>query len=409
MSIITNGLLGSSRNKVGNIVTYRMKGQDIARSKAAQVSNPRTNAQQSQRVKLANLVALYRVLSAWMDGIAFQSKPQRWSDYNAFVSANIGENRVVLTKQQAAAGYGIVAPYIVTRGSLPTIEINPTTANVFQSNIQVGDGLTIGVDTTIGAFSTAILNNNNGLVQGMQLSLVMVYQLQQGGAYYPMVRYFEVILDINSTELLATRMDVSHLGVSNGALAFVRGETDPITGFTFILSHTVANQTRVSTQRLTLTSTEVYDLFSSAQAQTEAIESYGASLAEPFLVSNYGDGGVNPDVYVLPSIISVAVRDRNPVAVGEYLGSVGTENAYTLTIRTSQALDELPTSVRFTTQDSTVEATSVAFSEGAIVASFAADSVNPSYPIRSVGMTLQSGVVITASFNSDATSGSVTE
>lgn len=410
MAILSVGLLGSSRNKVGNIVTYRMKGQDIARAKATQVSNPRTAAQQAQRVKLANLVAMYRANLSWMDNLAFSTKPQKWSDYNAFVSANIGENRVYLTKAQAAAGFGIVAPYVVSRGSLPSVEFNATTANVWQSNIAVGSDLTIGDNTTIGDLSEAILANNNGLAQGMQLSLIMDYQQQSGGAYFPVVRYYEVILDPNNNEFLSARMDIAHLSVSGGNLAFTRGTNDPIIGFTFVLSHTVANTTRVSTQRLVLTSTEVYDLFTSDAAKAAAIESYGAALENPFLVSDYGQGSSNAGVAMRPDIVSAAINDRAASRVGDALGSINTEEAFTLTLNLSQAPEEAPLSCTFYTYGesaNTATSTSIRVEGNAVVVSFPAEVVNPSYDIRSILLTLADGVIIDAQF--EQTSGDITE
>lgn len=411
MAILSVGLLGSSRNKVGNLVTYRMKGQDIARAKATQVSNPRTSAQQSQRVKLANLVSMYRANLSWMDNLAFSTKPQKWSDYNAFVSANIGENRVYLTKAQAAAGFGIVAPYVVSRGSLPSIEMTPTTANVWQSNVEVGQDFTIDAQTTIGSLSAAILANNNGLVQGMQLSLIMNYQQQSGGSYFPVVRYYEVILDPNSTEALSSRLDITHVGVSGGCLSFTRGQNDPIIGFAFILSHTVANTTRVSTQRLVLTSTEVYDLFTTDAAKAAAVESYGAALDNPFLVSDYGQGGSNPDVSLIPSIVSAAIQGHTQVKVGGYIGSLQGESAFGIDAVISQTIDETPLAMTCGADGNNATATSVQIIDGKIRGSFSGPEWNPSSPIQSVSVTLASGLVLTAQFssiNSD-TGGDVTE
>lgn len=409
MSILLGGLLGSSRNKVGSIVTYRNKGQDVARSLAPSVRNPRTAAQMTQRVKLANLVSLYRINSAWMDGLAFSTKPQTWSDYNAFVSANIGENRVYLTKQQAAAGVCIVSPVTISRGSLPTIEVNATSASVWQTNIGLGSSFSFTTDTTIGQLSTAIIENNNGLVQGMQLSLIMDYQLQQGGSYYAMVRYYEIVLDPNNTELLSSRMDVEHLGVSNDSLAYTRGGNDPIVGFAFILSHTIGNYTRVSTQRLTLTSSDVYNLFVTNEAQTNAIESYGASLEDPFLVSNYGESFINPAVDVQPSIVSAFLNQGSAVEVGEYLGAVNGEGEFSITLQLSSTPEDTPTAMTCGSGNSSVSASSVSIGESGISGSFAGVQWNPASPIEVVTLTLANGVILRATFRDQVSGGDVTE
>lgn len=399
MAIINNGLLGSSRNKVGSLVTYRLKGQDIARAKAAQVSNPRSLAQMQQRVKLANLVGMYRANRAWMDGLAFSTRPLQWSDYNAFVSANIATNRIALTKEQAAAGTTIVAPYIVSRGSLPTIEVNPTTANVWQTNIGVGDLSIDPATTTVGEFSTAILANNNGLQQGMQLSLVMNYQQQSGSAYYATSRYYEVIINPNDTDLLSTRMDLQHVGVSGGNLAYTRGASDPIVGFAFVLSLTQANKTQVSTQRLVLTSTSVYDLFTRQAQQDAATQSYGAQLNDPFLVSNYGQDNISGEVDILPSIVYAILNNGSRVAVGEYLGAVNSEGEFTISIALSQTPNEPPIVASASADGSVANSTGISISQDMIVATFPTTTWNPSSPIERLTVTLSTGEIISATFS----------
>lgn len=399
MAIINNGLLGSSRNKVGNLVTYRMKGQDIARAKAAQVSNPRSLAQMQQRVKLANLVGMYRANRAWMDGLAFSTRPAHWSDYNAFVSANIASNRIALTKEQAAAGTTIVAPYIVSRGSLPTIEVNPTTANVWQTNIGVGDLSIDPATTTVGELSTAILANNNGLQQGMQLSLVMNYQQQSGSSYYATSRYYEVIINPNDTDLLSTRMDLQHVGVSGGNLAYTRGASDPIVGFAFVLSLTQDNKTRVSTQRLVLTSTSVYDLFTRQAQQDAATQSYGAQLNEPFLVSNYGQDNISGEVDILPSIVYAILNNGSRAAVGEYLGAVNSEGEFTISIALSQTPNEPPIVASASADGSVANSTGISISQDMIVATFPTTTWNPSSPIERLTVTLSTGEIISATFS----------
>ena len=119
MSIVKNVWLRGRKKRLGGAVTYMMAGQQITRELAANVKNPRTPAQMKQRVKLASLVNFYRSMRQWAKVGAFSNKKQSWSDYNAFVSANISTTPAYLTKQQAQAGCSVVAPYIISRGVLP--------------------------------------------------------------------------------------------------------------------------------------------------------------------------------------------------------------------------------------------------------------------------------------------------
>lgn len=313
MAILGIGLLGSSRNKVGNIVTYRMKGQDIARAKATQVSNPRTAAQQTQRVKLANLVAMYRANRPWMEKLAFEGKPQKWSTYNAFVSANVQGNEVFLTKTEAAQGCCVVAPYRVSEGSLPSVTIAETTSGTWATNLYCGE--VNPATATIAELTEALLANNNGMAEGMQLSLIVNYQQQNNGVYYANVRYYELILDRTDTRPVSDVLGDTHLALVNGSIGFQAGSSDPVMGFTFVISQTLGGRTKVSTQSLVLTDTTTLNAFTNDTHQAQAVQSYGASNLSPFLASGYQQGS-NADVEQPISILSV----NNKVA-GSYLGS----------------------------------------------------------------------------------------
>ena len=61
MAIVQNPLTGRSKNKFANAVFTTIKGQNIVKSKPLTVSNPRTDAQQLQRQKLALLVSLAKL------------------------------------------------------------------------------------------------------------------------------------------------------------------------------------------------------------------------------------------------------------------------------------------------------------------------------------------------------------
>ena len=314
MAVLSGGLLGSSRKKVGSIVTYRLKGQDVARSKAASISNPRTRAQMVQRVRLANLVSFYRLNQPWMDGLAFSARPQRWSDYNAFVSANFAGNRVALTKTEAANGTCIVAPYRVSEGNLSTISVNRVSDGQFATNLYVGD--VNPATATVAEVTSALLANNNGMYEGMQLSLIVNYQQQVGGVYRAIVRYYEVILSLTDTRTFASLMSDTHIAAVNQSIGFTAGDNDPVMGFAFILSVDEGGKTRTSTQYLTLTDDSIYNTYTTEPALTAAIQSYGGGMVNAFLSAGYQTSSQGA-VLIPTSILSV-----NGKTAGSYFGSV---------------------------------------------------------------------------------------
>lgn len=112
-----NPFFGTMRGKLGEQVFTRTGGEQRARTYLKVISNPRTKAQMSQRVKLANLVGFYRLLRPLL-GDSFLRRPANLSSYNAFVKANLASSRVYLTKEQASSGYVVTAPYTITDGTL---------------------------------------------------------------------------------------------------------------------------------------------------------------------------------------------------------------------------------------------------------------------------------------------------
>lgn len=112
-----NPFFGTMRGKLGEQVFMRTGGEQRARTYLKVISNPRTKAQMSQRVKLANLVGFYRLLRPLL-GDSFLRRPANNSSYNAFVKANLASSRVYLTKEQASSGYVVTAPYTITDGTL---------------------------------------------------------------------------------------------------------------------------------------------------------------------------------------------------------------------------------------------------------------------------------------------------
>lgn len=406
MAILGIGLLGSSRNKVGNIVTYRMKGQDIARAKAAQVANPRTIAQQTQRVKLANVVNMYKVNRPWMDRLAFESKPQKWSDYNAFVSANLANNKVYLTKQQADRGDVIVAPYKITDGSIPSIivgrDANDTT--LFKTDLYIGN---VQLATaTVAEVTRALLDNNNGLSVGMQLSLIVNHQGQNNGQYTVLVRYYEVILSLDDDTPFSERISESHIVNADGALAFNYGAGDSVLGFAFVLSQDVESKTRVSTQYLIVPDETLYNSFGTDAALANARLSYGATSA-PFLAGGYQTGS-SEAVTIVPSILSAAIDDEDPVNVNDVLGSRGGENEFTITLSLSSLAGGVPTRMTIYGQGETAYTEDIAGSATSIVGTFPASTMfNPSAKIDRIDLTLVNGTTISGYWR--ASEGDVTE
>ena len=273
-------LLGYARGKVGDLVFARRLGQQTTRAYNSNPRDAKTRSQVTQRVKIANVIAMYRALKNVCNH-SFEGLGVGQSNYNAFVKANLTGNQVSLTKEAASLGACIVAPYLISRGSLASIVVEGTGENAV-TNISVGS-LNISGTTTIGDFAKAVVANNAGIEHGDQLTYVSCVQQTDANTGNPVVvsGIYEVTLDSNSKDLLRKFIPEVGSSVKNGYLA--HGPLIGRGGFAWILSRKpVGGSLMVSTQRLILTSPDVYDQYITENANTKAITSYGFVM-EPIL------------------------------------------------------------------------------------------------------------------------------
>lgn len=286
MAILT-GINSKMRGKVGNWVYARLNGQTVAKEKADKKATPvRTNAQMLTRMQWANLVNLYGSFKGTLHP-SFENKPMTKSDYNMFISANVGANPVYLTKEQARQGGCLVAAYQITRGKMPSITVEFGNNNVPESSIAVGS-LTIGNSTTLKAFSDAIIQNNSGWQSGDQLSVYVANQLMDANTGVPRVEINAVEVTLDSaadTTMLSDLVETSFFSVVDGNLAL----SGPVNGgVAFVHSRYVNGKTSVSTQFFVVNNTYLAQ-YQNNSAYENAVLSYGGINKDDFLTPNLDD------------------------------------------------------------------------------------------------------------------------
>lgn len=287
MAIVKNFWLVNQSKKLAGAVIYQAMGQTRSRELAASVSNPRTVSQMNQRVKWANLVNFYRINSAWMK-FAYETKKTNQSEYNKFMSLNVSNSRIFLPKSLAAQGACVVDSYIMTQGSLASIEVTAYSEG-WLTNLYVGDTSVLKQNVTVGEVSQALLENNPAIREGDQLSFIRFSQLTSpsSGVPYVVVRKYEVIIKADDTRPFYEFMPADYIiddGTSNG-MAIAVNNSGNAGGFLLCLSRTVGGKTYVSTQSIVVANNDaLIAQYSSSTALQEAIDSYGES-EEPFLTS----------------------------------------------------------------------------------------------------------------------------
>ncbi|KAA6324150.1 hypothetical protein EZS27_026488, partial [termite gut metagenome] len=119
---------------------------------------PLTQAQLAQKARFSNVVATYQLMAEFLRG-AYEPKPHAVSYYNLFMKYNLSSVNVYLTKEEAAVKACVVAPYQVSHGTLPPIEIS-VQGNNLVSSLRLPQGFAITDATTFGNVSTALLSAN---------------------------------------------------------------------------------------------------------------------------------------------------------------------------------------------------------------------------------------------------------
>lgn len=330
MAIVDNFWLKGTKKRLGGAVLYEAMGQTRSRKLATKITNPRTESQMSQRVKWSNLVNFYRANSSWMK-YAFETKKKTQSEYNKFMSINVTASQIALTKDAAASGACIVYPYIMTQGSLPSIEWQ-NAPSVVKSNIYLTPNDTMEDYTTVGEFSNALQQYNPALREGDQLSFIRLTQMVNNTTGYPyvIVRKYEMILSKTSAEALEDYWPVelfSAPGTEKGNVLQVKKENRQ-GGFLMIISRTIGGKTYVSTQGVVIVNNEAFiQQYSSENAIQAAISSYGDS-EEAFLSST--TAGTITQAPVSLSINYAILNDENFIAGNQtpkWVEIEGTSNA----------------------------------------------------------------------------------
>ena len=326
MAIVKNFWLKNQQKKLAGMVLYQAMGQTRSRELAAEVSNPRTVDQMGQRVKWANLVNFYRANKSWMK-FAFETKPQNRTDYNQFMSLNVASSRIYLPKSIANQGGCVVDSYVMTQGSLASIEVTKQD-DEWTSNLFLPSNFTTSPVSTVAEVSAALIASNPALKEGDQVSFIRLTQQTNAntGVPFVIVRKYEVILNSSDLRFFYQFMPEDYIGSddSYGKNCLVVNNSGNAGGFLLILSRTTGGKTYVSTQSIIVANNAaLIEAYSSANALQAAIDSYGEST-EPFLTSTTAEQ--DNQAPVQPSIVSIT-GDLGNAVPGQIFGPISIDTA----------------------------------------------------------------------------------
>lgn len=352
-----------ARGQMGGMVYSTYGGQTIVREKPAVVSNPRTNSQMNQRVKMANVVNLYRPNKVWMEKWAFPERPEKWSNYNAYMSENLAKSVVSLTKDESAWGVAVLEPLTFTKGSLPIIPCTFNRISGWITDIMLH--YDFDPSWTVAEFTQNLLYSSRGWQEGDQLSIIIMQQYMRtvaytpgiGGAPVPIIKpvvetiAYEVTLDSANTtdkmedfgfeEVFNTE---STLIIAPNALCL---DTDAVAhGVLFVHSRKGEGGVTVSTQALILDDFTTFNQYASVEQRQQSRASYRAT-PDAFLVPNNPQEGGSPEV-------TQGIANVNDVVAGAVLD---------VSSFSSESLLNIQMNMPFTSAEPTIYLKCYAYSE----------------------------------------------
>lgn len=279
-----------------------------------------SDIQRRHRSRMANVVSFFRAIkptqpNAWQYGNAGASP------YNRFFSVNLASSPIFLTNEEARLRSCVIAPYIVSSGSLRPLA-QSCVDGIFHSGLVVSAGLDLA-SCTLGEFSASVIANNYNWLNGDKFYMCCLNQSMNrvGGRDFPAVltRFFSVILDTTSSRLFSSLANYSALGLAladDGEL-ICSSIHDAAFG---IHSRIVAGDLLSSPQQVVVRSLEepTYLLYSSSEQEKRAMKSYG--YQEPVLLTPYSEAAPSPRI---EAIINSILINGEPLTEGFVLEEDG--------------------------------------------------------------------------------------
>ena len=267
------GIATQMSGRIGQFIYRRTKSGTVVYEAPAKGVAKRTEAQMQMRTQWGNLAGVFRQFNRTLKR-GFEGLNGRMSDFNAFLQANIGVVKVYVGKTVLLNGGSVLAPYQITRGSLPSVAMRLGDGNVLTSDIALGD-LVVSESTTVAEFTNALIACNDDYEAGDQLTFFYGQQTTDAVTGVPRakVRGFKVLLDPLDSTLLWDVVSPMGFSSADGCLAM----NSKISDGAAVWVHSREDgdgRVRVSTQFLYVDS-GILAKYQGSAAMRNAAESYG--------------------------------------------------------------------------------------------------------------------------------------
>lgn len=208
-----NLFLGMARGSVGDVVFTRLDGVQVARSRNRNPRNPRTPLQLVQRVVMATAGKAYTFFAPLADH-SYEGMTGLQASQRAFVRENVDllrsqiadviayptdrrcEDSEVLNYSFVGDTGPVFNPYVISKGSLPSLPIRTKTDGGGETIHSLGVMTSLNaVPATLADFSYQDLCDAIGVLPGDQLTSVACYMEQDGFSdVFVSLQYARIIL-----------------------------------------------------------------------------------------------------------------------------------------------------------------------------------------------------------------------
>lgn len=278
--------LGTMSGKIDNLRLYERGGITIGSYYPSDPKNPKTEAQMKQRIKMNNILEMYRNMKECLQ-TNFEGILGNRNASNIFRSHNLLQPPVWLTQSQKNHQECVLAPYVVSHGHLATIGYEYKN-ETFVSDIIIKDKQLS--DITVGDFIYYISMYNDNWFYHDDLQIILLCQkipdTINSKLYVPAFWSFpfDMSNDNRRTQLsdaLVCKTFKSSFPLQpcniDGHLGIKVPEgtsSEFIYAFALVHGRGEGHKRMVSTQQLCLSNTTLYDYYTGTEAMDAALASY---------------------------------------------------------------------------------------------------------------------------------------
>ena len=282
------------KGKLDGLRIWQCGNKTVAAVIKKDAKNPRTESQMRQRIKMNNILDLYKCINHALkenyEGISGNRNAASF-----FRSYNLMKTPVWLTYRQKLYDQCVLAPYVVGQGKMEPIHYE-FGQGVFTTDIEIGEQ-SVSEETTLAELSHSICGNNENWSHEDSLQIMLLRQkrcmpdlqdLENEGTkelseIESMILTIPVMTlsgdKLSSLSLNASSTRGFSLGLCNvsGKIAVkIEDQTanDYVYAFAAIHSRGEDYKRLCSTQELLLSDTSMYDCYTSAEALNRALQGY---------------------------------------------------------------------------------------------------------------------------------------